>query len=178
MSPFATASSMTSEGMALSLWSVLFVAFFEERSLSYSSDIFFRVRFCSSVSPHRFSIFRTCSSSSLRASGEYLLEFTRRLSHARAYLPTVRSLGLSTPYSNSMRHSSSARRVSALMPWMVFLRGSDVAPCLGVSAEVVPDAVHLALDDFFDPACTGNLRGIFSFASMARRRLSGRCRTA
>lgn len=59
MSPFATASSMTSEGMALSLWSVLFVAFFEERSLSYPSDIFFRARFCSSVSPHRFSIFRT-----------------------------------------------------------------------------------------------------------------------
>ena len=50
----------------------------------------------------------------------------------------------------------------------------SAAPSLGVAAEVVSDAVHLALDGFFSLACTGDLHGKFSFAFMVRRRLSGR----
>lgn len=53
----ATASSMNSDSAKLSMWMVLRVAFFEERSLSCSSDTILRERFSSSVPPQCFSIF-------------------------------------------------------------------------------------------------------------------------
>ncbi len=44
------------------------------------------------------------------------------------------------------------------------LGGPDVAPRLGVSAEVVPDSVHPALGDLFDLVRADDSHGLFSFA--------------